>query len=475
MGDAAVSTSGAMQRFGRYPEYRDSGVEWLGEIPAHWEVGRLKKTISECRNGVWGEDPDGTNDVACIRVADFDRDTFTVNPSSLTLRHVDPRALSTHRLGQGNLLLEKSGGGERQPVGAVVIFADDLPAVCSNFIARMPVNDGHNPVFLVYLHASLYSSRINVRSIKQSIGIQNLDSESYLNELVGLPPFNEQHEIAEFLHRETARGDALVAKQKELIRLLQEKRTALISQAVTKGLDPDVAMKDSGVEWMGEIPAHWEVKRTKFAATLRSGHTPSRQKPEYWKGCTIPWFGLADVWQIRDGHVEYVRETAEKISEIGLANSSARLLPEGTVILSRTASVGFSAILGVDMATTQDFVNWVCGPSLRPEYLLCVFRAMSPEFRRLTMGSTHQTIYMHDVASFSTPVPPITEQDQIVAFVRRETAKIDAMIAKVIDAIAHLNEYRTALISAAVTGKIDVRHSLEPTTTPNPTTSHPTP
>ena len=305
--------------------------------------------------------------------------------------------------------------------------------------------------------------------------IDNVNGEKYANAPLPLPPIGEQTAIVQFLDRQTAWFDALIAKQQELIRLLQEKRTALISQAVTKGLDPDVAMKDSGVEWLGEIPAHWDVKRTKFAATLRSGHTPSRQKPEYWKGCTIPWFGLADVWQIRDGHVEYVQETAEKISEIGLANSSARLLPVGTVILSRTASVGFSAILGVDMATTQDFVNWVCGPSVRPEYLLCVFRAMSPEFRRLTMGSTHQTIYMHDVASFLTPVPPITEQDQIVAFVRRETAKIDAMIAKVTDAIAHLNEYRTALISAAVTGKIDIRHALEPTTTPNPATPRPTP
>ena len=213
--------------------------------------------------------------------------------------------------------------------------------------------------------------------------------------------------------------------------------------------------RDSGVEWLGEIPAHWNAKRTKFAATLRSGHTPSRQKAEYWQDCTIPWFGLADVWQVRDGRVEYVRETAEKISEIGLANSSARLLPEGTVILSRTASVGFSAILGVDMATTQDFVNWICGPSIRPEYLLYVFRAMESEFRRLTMGSTHQTIYMHDVDGFSTPVPPIPEQDQIVAFIRKETARIYALVAKQERLIDLLQEQRTALISDAVTKGLD--------------------
>ena len=211
----------------------------------------------------------------------------------------------------------------------------------------------------------------------------------------------------------------------------------------------------SGVEWLGEIPAHWDLTRTKFAATLRSGHTPSRQNPEYWKDCTIPWFGLADVWQIRDGQVEYVKETAEKISEIGLANSAARLLPKSTVILSRTASVGFSAILGVDMATTQDFVNWVCGPSLQPEYLLYVFRAMGPEFRRFTMGSTHQTIYMPDVGRFSTPVPPVPEQDQIVAFIQEETTAIEGLVARKERLIELLQEKRTALITRAVTRGLD--------------------
>jgi type I restriction enzyme S subunit len=200
--------------------------------------------------------------------------------------------------------------------------------------------------------------------------------------------------------------------------------------APVRRFKPYPAYKDSGVEWLGEIPAHWKAARTKFAARLRSGHTPSRQQPEYWLNCTIPWFGLADVWQIRDGRTEYVSETAEKISELGLANSAARLLPRGTVILSRTASVGFSAIMAVDMATTQDFVNWVCGPSLRPEYLLYVFRSMEHEFNRLMMGSTHQTIYMPDVSRFTTPIPPLHEQDQIVTQIRRETARIDALVAK---------------------------------------------
>ena len=148
-------------------------------------------------------------------------------------------------------------------------------------------------------------------------------------------------------------------------------------------------------------------------------------------------------------------ETAEKISELGLANSAARLLPKGTVMLSRTASVGFSAIMEIDMATTQDFVNWVCGASIRPEYLLYVFRSMGSEFKRLTMGSTHQTIYMPDVGAFSTTIPPAAEQDRIVEFIRNQTARIDALIAKKERLIELLQEKRAALITRAVTKGFD--------------------
>lgn len=224
---------------------------------------------------------------------------------------------------------------------------------------------------------------------------------------------------------------------------------------------PFSAYKDSGVEWVGQIPAHWDVQRTKHVARLRSGHTPSRQHPEYWVDCTIPWFGLADVWQLRDGRQEYVANTNEKISALGLANSAARLLPKGTVILSRTASVGFSGIMATEMATTQDFVNWVCGKSIRSEYLLYVFRSMTHEFRRLTMGSTHQTIYMPDVGTFSTPVPPIFEQDRIVAFIRKETVRIDELVAKKERLMELLQEKRAALITRAVTKGLDPTVPIE--------------
>ena len=225
------------RRFRPYPEYRDTGIEWLGEIPAHWEVRRLGATVTGCQNGVWGEEADEVHDLICVRVADFDRIQFRVRLDEPTMRSIVPRIAQTRRLKEEDLLLEKSGGGDKQPVGTVVIYDHREPAVCSNFVARMPVADGYHPRYLTFLHSALYAARINVRSIKQSTGIQNLDSERYLNESIGLPREKEQHAIAAFLDREMARIDGLVARKERLIELLLEKRTALITRAVTRGLD----------------------------------------------------------------------------------------------------------------------------------------------------------------------------------------------------------------------------------------------
>jgi type I restriction enzyme S subunit len=212
-----------------------------------------------------------------------------------------------------------------------------------------------------------------------------------------------------------------------------------------------LAYKNSGREWLGHVPSRWKVMPIRLAARLESGHTPSRSRPDWWEDCTVPWFTLADVSQIRQGGLDVIFDTKEKVSELGLLNSSARRLPPGTVMLSRTASVGFAAIMGVEMATTQDFANWVCGPSLRPRFLLQVFRAMQGEFARLMMGSTHNTIYMPDIAGLRFALPPLEEQDAIVEFVAGETAKIDALIAEQEKLIALLAEKRQATISRAVT------------------------
>jgi type I restriction enzyme S subunit len=448
----------SLRRFQRYPAYKDSGIEWLGETPVHWECLALARvTIARC-DGPFGsalksEHYVGSG-VRVVRLQNIGWAEF-LDSDQAYLEEGYASDLGEHSVLGGDLLIAGLGD-EGHPVGRACTAPEGIePAIVKADCFRFRLDQRRLiPRFASY---QLSATALAAGSLATGATRSRMNLTSTAARKLTLPPRDEQLAIATFLDREITRIDALVAKKERLLELLQEKRTALITLAVTKGLDAGVPMKDSGVEWLGKIPAHWKVTRTKFAARLRSGHTPSRQHPEYWQDCTIPWFGLADVWQIRDGRIECVTETAEKISEVGLANSAARLLPQGTVILSRTASVGFSAILGVPMATTQDFVNWVCGPHLRPAYLLYVFRSMQHEFRRLTMGSTHQTIYMPAVGAFCTAIPPTKEQDRIVAVVQEQTQHIDALEAKVFAAIDRLKEFRTALISAAVTGKIDVR------------------
>ncbi|MDP7707360.1 restriction endonuclease subunit S [Mycobacterium sp. TY815] len=198
------------------------------------------------------------------------------------------------------------------------------------------------------------------------------------------------------------------------------------------------------------LPDGWRRANIRRYATMKTGHTPSRSKPEYWENVTIPWFTLADVWQLRDGRRVYLGDTANQISELGLANSAAELLPAGTVVLSRTASVGFSGVMPRPMATSQDFWNWVCGPDLMPEYLNYQFKAIAPALRALNMGSTHQTIYQRDAAGIEIVVPPLPQQHAIVGYLDRETARIATLIEEQQRLIEMLRERRAAVIRTSV-------------------------
>jgi type I restriction enzyme S subunit len=225
--------------FPRYPKYKDSGVEWLGEVPEHWHLDRMKWSTRNCKNGVWGDEAkQDENDIPCVRVADFDRPRLRVALNEPTIRNVSASERVGRVLRQGDLLLEKSGGGEGQPVGCVVLYNDPKPAVCSNFVAKIEVATGMDSSFWRYLHAAAYAIRLNTRSIKQTSEIQNLDQQQYLDEIAAFPSEAEQTSIAAFLDLETAKIDALVAEQRRLIELLKEKRQAVISHAVTKGLNP---------------------------------------------------------------------------------------------------------------------------------------------------------------------------------------------------------------------------------------------
>ena len=182
-----------MAPFPTYERYNTTAISWYPRIPAHWTMDRAKWSISSCINGAWGSEPNGEDDIICLRVADFDRTSLKINTEKLTTRSVHLNDREKRLLGLGDLLIEKSGGGEQQLVGAVVQFDKTFEAVSSNFIARVVPNGSVVSRFLVYVHSHLYSGRVNLRSIKQTTGIQNLDTQSYFDEDIAYPPIREQN------------------------------------------------------------------------------------------------------------------------------------------------------------------------------------------------------------------------------------------------------------------------------------------
>ena len=275
-------------------------------------------------------------------------------------------------------------------------------------------------------------------------------------------PIADQNVIADYLDAETQHLNTLIASKSHLRDLLAERRQATTWLGVSGSLTNPVcsALAPSGIPWTSELPVGWRAARLNLIARLGSGHTPSRDHPEWRQDCTIPWITTGEVAQVRDDRIEYVDSTRESISELGMANSSAELHPAETVVLSRTASAGFSAIMRSEMATSQDFATWCCGPLLRPRFLLLCLRAMRSDLLdRLAQGSTHKTIYMPDIASIKIPLPSIVEQDKIVEKVWIDLKRIERLDAQLQRQIDLLVERRQALITAAVTGNST---SLEP-------------
>ncbi len=214
--------------------------------------------------------------------------------------------------------------------------------------------------------------------------------------------------------------------------------------------------------WAPEIADHWKVVPLGYIARMGTGHTPDRNKSEYWNDCTIPWVTTPDVTR-RPNSLQPLMDTDQKISEGGLANSAAVLHSAGTVMLSRTASVGYSVVIGRPMATTQAFVTWRAGALLEPDYLLLVLRSMKPEWSRLAYGSTHLTIYMPDLESLRIPLPPLDEQRRIVHFVRNEVERIDELIRLRQRSRALVTERaRRAIATLATRGRGSVRFTGDP-------------
>ena len=270
-----------------------------------------------------------------------------------------------------------------------------------------------------------------------------------------VPPLPTQRAIADYLDRETTRIDALIAAKERVLALLAEKRRALITRAVTKGLDPTVPMKDSGIPWLGKIPAHWEIVALRFVVDITSGATPDTGRAEYWDG-EIPWVSPKDMKR------DEIADAEDHVSDLALSQRSLRLIEPGAVlIVVRGMILAHSfptAVTTAPVTINQDMKALRCRESLDPYYLRDFFRGHEEHVVSLADSSAHGTRKLETeiLGRFEIALPPAAEQRAITGYIGHSTSRLDALRAATERTIALLKERRSALIAAAVTGQIDV-------------------
>ena len=447
------------RRFRPYPEYTDSGVEWLGELPAHWEVRRLKTTASVQLSNVDKHSEEGQVPVRLCNYVDvYYNDLITVDLEFMNAT-ATPAQVRRFRLCAGDVVITKDSESWTDIAVPAVVGEDLSDVLCGYHLAHIKPGPGLDGRFLARQFSAI-GTRDQFYVAANGITRFGLGGDAICTGLFPIAPIEEQRTIADFLDRETAKIDALVATKDRLIELLQEKRTALITSAVTRGLDPNVPMKDSGVEWLGKIPAHWEVKKLKRLCLVRRGASPRPiEDPVYFDdNGEYAWVRIADV----TASERYLEMTPQKLSVLGKSKSVP--LEPGELFLSIAATVGKPIVTRIKCCIHDGFVYFV-GLQENREYMYYLF-SCGEAYKGLGKLGTQLNLNTDTIGDIYVPVPRSEEQLAIVQFLDRTTATIDILIARIRQAIDHLREFRTALISAAVTGKIDVRPT-SPENTPS--------
>ncbi len=445
-----------MNQYKPYPEYKNSGVEWLGYLPGHWDVKQLKH-LGKFRNGLTITKADLTDTgIACLNYGEIHSlYRFEVNQDIHPLKKVP------------SLYLQKKPSAYIQH--GDIIFADTSEDF--DGVGNFSHVSGMDPLFAGY-HTIIYSPesdlnsrylaycldslifRVQLRKEVKGVKVFSVTQKILRNGIVWLPPKIEQTKISNFLDCETARIDSLVEKQVKLIALLREKRQAIITEAVTKGLDPNVPMKDSGVEWLGRVPEHWNISPLKFISSCNDSVLPDSTNDDY----EIEYVEISDINEIQGitGSTHY--------KFVNAPSRARRMLKDGDVLVStvRTylraiapvispaenliASTGFAVIRPRKGILNGSFLGYL----LRAEWWISEVIARS-------VGVSYPAINATDLISLKVSFPVWNEQNQIALFLDNETARIDSLIEKQTALITLLREKRQAIITEAVTGKIDLR------------------
>jgi type I restriction enzyme S subunit len=440
--------------------HKEGGVEWIDVIPADWEVKRLRfamKKIEQgwsplCHNQKAENDEWGVLKVGCVNGATFDPSQNKALPSDL-----EPRV--QYEIRSGDILMSRAN--TKDLLGSAAIVKDVRPRLllCDK-LYRLIVSDQIDreyAVFAMRTHAARFQYERAATGASGSM--QNIGQDTIKDLLIALPPLPEQRALVVFLQRETARIDALVAKKRRLLELLEEKRLAVITHAVTKGLDPNAPMKDSGIDWLGQIPAHWDAKRLKFVSpkvTVGIVVTPAA----YYVEAGIP---ALRGFNIKERHID-LSDLAFISEEANDLHAKSKIY-RGDLVAVRTGQPGTTAVVpqALDGANCVDLIIIRRSPDVMPEFA-AYFANSDPakmQYGAGAEGALQQHFNIDTAKNLLVPIPPLPEQRAIVDHLVSEEGKFRHAMSTMQRSVDTLTEYRSALITSAVTGKIDVRGAAE--------------
>ena len=435
----------------QYASYVATGSQWLDSIPAHWKMGRLDHAARAWPSNVDKHSVEGELPVRLCNYTDVYKNDVIADGIPFMSATATAEQVERFRIKIGDTIITKdSETADDIGIPAFVDYeADDL--VCGYHLSIVrPDPAGFFPKYLFWaLRAQPTLGQWEV--LASGVTRVGLRSGDVSKAALALPPIDEQRAIADYLDRETARIDTLIGEQQRLIETLRERRGATIAHTVTRGIDPNAEMKQSGVDWLGPVPRYWAVRQLKWGCPVKRGASPRPiddpkyfDEEGYWS-----WVRIADV-SASGGHLY---ETTQRLSELG-SSLSVKLDP-GSLFVSIAGTVGKPCINHIPVCIHDGFVYF---PALDMdvEYLFRIFEA-GECYRGLGKLGTQLNLNTDTIGSISMPIPPLDEQRRIVAYLDEQTAKIDTLIAETGTFIELARERRSALITAAVTGQIDVR------------------
>ena len=425
--------------FPRYESYKPAKSPWLQEVPSHWKLLPGFVPLKENKEKNIGMIEETVLSLSYGKI-------IIKSPEKLT--GLVPESFETYQIINPNDIVIRPTDLQNDYTSLRTGIARNRGIITSAYICLRP-DPSHNPAFMHYLlHA------YDLLKVYYGMGSglrQNLDYKDFKRLELCIPTRDEQDRIANFLDQKTAEIDEAIAKKQRLIELLKEQKAILINQAVTKGLNPDVPMRDSGVEWIGEVPSHWKVKKIKYCTKIFRGkftHRP-RNDPSLYDGA-YPFIQTGDV--ARSG--KYLLDYTQTLNEKGLRVST--LFPQGTVIITIAANIGDISILGIDACFPDSIVGFKPCSEVERDYLYYTLSAMKDQFISSTIKNTQMNLNVDRIGSNFIGLPSKTEQLIIVKEIEFNFSQIEQAIESLKNNIFALDDYKRIVISEAVTGKIKI-------------------